>query len=317
MKTINSIFLLSLVLFTFSCDDILEEDITDSVIQTIAPQNNEEIESNVVSFRWNTVKGADKYRLQIYSSTQAIALDSLVSGSGFTCPLLPGAYQWRVRGENFGYQSAYCLQMSFSVIETDDLTNQQVTLANPASGFYTNAASIVCSWQGINVADSYDFELVDLTNGQTIIHQQSNITTTNLTLNNTMLNHDAEYQWRVRAVNSTSQTPYATRRFLIDRVNPNPPLNSLPATNSTQLINQSINFSWNPLPDTGVIQSPVSAVIEFSNDSNFTSILLSSPSVTASFQQTFTVPGTYFWRIKMTDLAGNSVYNTPFKFTIN
>lgn len=317
MKTINKIILSSLALLVLSCEDIIETDISNDIIQTISPQNNSEIVSNVVTFQWNSLKGAKNYRVQVYASGQTVVLDSLVNKTNFTYPLSQGDYQWRVRGENFAYQSSYTFPAKFSVIETDDLSNQQVILTSPTSGFYTNATSLICSWQSINVADYYELELINITSGETI-YQQSNITTTSATLNNTILNQDAEYQWKIKAINSTSETPFASRNFSIDRINPNQPQNNLPANNSTQNVNQAIDFSWNSPSDTGIVQSSISYTIEFSNDSTFANIYQTSNSITTTFQQSFSVAGIYYWRIKATDLAGNkSIYSTPFKLTIN
>ena len=105
MKTISKIILLAFTLMIFSCEDVLEDDITNEIIQTISPIEGEVVSSNVVNFQWNIQKGADKYRVQVYNANQAIVLDSLVENkSNLTYPLLAGAYKWRVRGENFGYQ---------------------------------------------------------------------------------------------------------------------------------------------------------------------------------------------------------------------
>lgn len=318
MKTLNSIILIALSIITFSCDDVFEEDITDDIIQTTYPTSNTQIESNVVSFQWNSLKGADKYRVQVYGSNQLIVLDSLVSTNHFTTSVSPGSYQWRVRGENFAYQSAYTFPIPFSVIETEDLTNQQVVLISPANSFYTNATSLTCSWQEVSVADSYDLQLIDVTHGQSVVYQQSGITSTSVTLNSTALALESEYQWKIRALNSTSQTGYTSRNFFIDRTNPNQPQNNLPATNSIQIINQPISFSWTTLADPGTIQSPVSYIIEFSNDASFATIIQTSASSTTTFSQSFTQSGIYYWRVRIKDEAGNNSANsTSFKFTIN
>lgn len=318
MKTINKIILFSLALLVLSCEDIIETDISDDIIQIISPQNNSEIVSNVVTFQWNSLKGANKYRVQVYGTGQTVVLDSLVTKTNFTYPLSQGDYQWRVRGENSAYESSYSFPVNFSVIETDDLSNQQVILNSPANGLFTNSTSLICSWQNISAAEYYELEVTNITNGQTIIYQQSNITATSAALSNTILTQDAEYQWKIKGVNSSSQTPFFSRNFSIDRVNPNQPQNNLPANNSIQIINNEIDFSWNSPTDNGVVQSSISYIIEFSNDITFTNIFQVSNSSSTSFQQSFSAAGIYYWRIKATDLAGNnSIYSTPFKFTIN
>ena len=318
MKTVNKIWLLSLALGIVSCDDIFEKDITNDTIQTISPSNEAVVESNVVNFQWNSLEGADKYRIQLIASNQAIVLDSLVSKTNLTFPVTQGEYQWKVRGENFAYQSSYSTLLNLTVIETSNLANQQVVLSSPSNGFYTNDTNLTCSWQGINKVDYYDLELVNMTKGQTVVYQLSNITNTLATLNNTILSQDAEYQWKIRAVNNTSKTAFASRVFSLDKVNPNQPQNNLPANNTVKVANQSITFDWVSPTDTGIIQSPISYTIEFANSNVFTTIIQTSNSSTTTFSQAFTLTGEYYWRIKTSDVAGNSsIYSAPFKFTIN
>lgn len=318
MKTINKILLFALAIATVSCEDIIEEDITNDTIQITSPLNGAEIESNVVNFQWNELDGADKYRVQVYNEDSAMVLDSLVNHYNFTYPILPGSYQWRVRGENSAYQTAYTFPVSFTVIESTDLTTQQVVLSSPSNNYYTNSTSLICTWSPITTADYYELELVNLTSGSTVVYQQSNITTTSITLNSTNLSQEAQYQWKIKAVNSTSMTPFATRNFYIDRTNPNQPQNSLPAHNSTQIINQAISLSWTATTDVGTIQSSLNYTIEFSNDISFATVIHSSTTSTTSYEHTLTTAGIYYWRVKATDAAGNNgAYSSPFKFTIN
>lgn len=317
MKILNRILFFLLVPMLFSCEDIMEEDITDDIVHLVSPINQQEITSNVVNFQWQAIKGADDYRIQIFSSNQAMVLDSLVGNNIAVFPMAPGNYQWRVRGENFAYTSSYSFTSTFSVVETDDLTNQQVILSSPNVNYY-KSNSLTFTWQSINVAEKYNFELVNVTNGQTLVHQVPDLVTNTLTLNNTILADDAEYQWRVMALNSLpSSTPFANRNFFIDRVNPNQPVNAAPTSNSTQVAGQPITFTWNMGADNGTIQSAISYIIEFSNSSSFSPILQTSNSTTNSFQQAFQADGDYFWRVRAKDQAGNiSNYSNHFKFTI-
>jgi hypothetical protein len=319
MKTINKILLLAFVLLAFSCEDILEKDISNDTVQILSPLANAQIVSNVVNFQWNKLKGANKYRVQVYSANQSIIKDSLVSNTNLTLPLLQGQYQWRVRGENFAYQSAYSFPVSFSVVQSLDLSTQQVLLSSPVNNLFSKATTLTCSWQAISVANTYELELINVTAGQSIVLQQSNITTTSLLFSAANLSQDAQYQWKVKAVNASSQTPFASRTFSIDRVNPNQSTNSLPANNATQLVNQQVNFSWTVPTDTGIIQSPIASyAIEFSNTNTFTIITQTLNSTTSAVTNTFTSAGDYYWRVKATDGAGNvGATSQPFKITIN
>lgn len=318
MKTTKILFALFFTVLLYSCEDIIEEDITNDIVQVIYPVNNEVVESNVVNFQWNNLEGADDYRIQIFGTNSSIVLDSLVGQNSISLPLNQGNYQWRVRGENSAYTSSYSLNNTFSVVETDNLTNQQVLLSSPSDSFYTNNANVVLTWQTLSAADTYSFELSRINNGELVINQQSNLTSNSVTLNNTLLNQNAEYRWKVKAVNATSSTAFYSRKFYLDTVLPNQPSNVTPLNNSTQIINQPITFNWSIPADSGVVQSPLIYTIEFSNTLAFTTVILSSNVSVNSFQQTFTASGDYYWRIIAKDQAGNTgVSSSPFKFTID
>jgi hypothetical protein len=319
MRIISKVVVVLMGIVFFSCEDIIEEDITNDTIQVIYPQNSEVVTSNVVNFQWQSLDGADDYRVQVFTSnTSNMVLDSLVPQNHLNIPMPQGNYQWRVRGENSAYTSTYSMNHNFSVVESTDLTNQLVILSSPSDSFYTNNSNAILSWQSLTAAQSYSFELVNITNSQSIVNQQSNLTATSLALNNTLLSVDSEYRWKVKAVNTTSQSQFTSRRIFLDRVIPNQPLNVLPIDNSTQIINQQINFTWSIPADTGTIQSAITYEIEFSHTISFGAIFQTSTATGSSFQQPFTALGDYYWRVKAKDAAGNvSVVSSPFKFTIN
>ncbi len=300
-----------------SCEDIIEEDITDDYVQVSYPQNGQTISSNVVNFQWQELDGADDYRVQIFESGMGMTLDSLVSGSNFTYPMNPGSYQWRIRGENSAYVSQYTFNFSFSVILTSDLTNQQVILSSPSENLYTNNPSVILNWSSLAAAETYDFELVNVGNGS-VVNQQNGLTSTSLTLNSTILVSDAQYRWKVRAKNSTTQTQYSSRVFYLDRSNPNTATLLTPADQATYSSGQQANFTWSMPSDVGMVQSAISYVIEFSQSANFDTIMQTSELTTLSFQQVFPTTGDYYWRVRAKDVAGNIGLNSPiYKFTVN
>jgi len=85
----------------YACDDILEEDITNDVVIVTAPTSGQIVQGNVTEFSWQSLDGADEYRLQVLASDQQIITDSIVSNTSLNLNLLPGQYQWRVKGRNF------------------------------------------------------------------------------------------------------------------------------------------------------------------------------------------------------------------------
>jgi len=317
MKAINKIILISLAILTYSCEDILEEDITNDIVQIISPAKDTKIESNVVSFKWNSLKGADKYRIQVFTTDQVLLLDSLTTKANLILPLNAGNYIWRVRAENYAYQSTYSFPSGFSTTIPDDLTNQQVILSSPDNDKFVNFINVTLNWIPLNKATSYSAKVVNTVTGEEVFSKSD------LTENSVMLDKptlvDGNYEWRIKAKNTDSETKqYSSRKFNIDTTPPNQPKNMLPVENSTQTVNTAVTYTWSIPTDVGLAKSQISYVVEIAGDTTFSSIYQTINSNTTTLQYTSTTTGVYYWRVRAIDGAGNiGPDSTGFKFTVN
>lgn len=316
----NNIKFLSVVCFLLflSCDDILEENLTDDLVTPITPTTGSTIVNNLVHFSWQALDGADDYRLQLINPSQnnIILLDSLINETSFQYPLEPGAYEWRVRGENFAYETAYSFPISFNVEASSDLTNQTLILNTPTDNLYTNTTNLLFTWSNLLYADSYTFELIKNLNGQTTLTQQSGITGTSFSVNAAVFDVDAEYIWNVKAINTTSETIYTSRSVFLDRQVPNQPALSTPADEEI-ITGTTVDFSWAIGQDSGNVQSEVSSILEIAQDANFNTIIESLAITNGSTQQvSIATAGTYYWRVQTKDAAENvSSYSVSRTFT--
>jgi len=312
-------------LFLFAmigCDDVLEDDITDNNITVTAPLNDDTVVSNAVTFQWNANSGSNDYRIQVNDASNVMVLDSLVPTNSFTYPLSPGMYSWRVRGENFAYQTAYTFPVPFTMEASEVMTNQTVILNSPSDNFYTNTTSgQLVTWGGIPTADTYTFELDrDVSGSVSTINQTPGITATSYNISSADMTTDAIYIWKIKALNvsTTTETVYSTRNILLDTQIPNLATLSTPVSDATESQSASVVFVWNTAVDTGVVQSPVTSVLELASDITFTNIIQTYTVATNSQSHTFSATGDYYWRVKNTDEAGNSsIYTTSWKVTIN
>lgn len=299
------------ILFT-SCEDILEENISDDTIRAISPKDDEIIEGNSVNFTWNSLDGADEYRIQILEGdTEEIVLDSLLRNNFLALPMISGSYDWRVRGENFAYQTGYSFPESFMVESTNDLSTQNVFLNSPADNIYTKNNNISLNWSALTAATSYTLQVKKTIGSNTsVVLLESDVITASYALDGTILDEDAEFVWGVRAVNDISQTPETTRKILLDTALPNQPLLSSPSDDAT--VSLTVNFIWSLEQDTGETQSPVESVLEISSDENFGTTIASYSSENNNQQHTFDLVGQYYWRVSAIDAAGNK---SPFSDT--
>jgi len=316
--SIASIFLFALI----SCDDVFEDDITDENITITAPLNGTTVVSNTATFQWNSNSGSEDYRVQVSDASSVIVVDSLVSINSFVYPLSPGVYSWRVRGENFAYQTAYTFPASFTMEASEVMTNQTVILNSPSDNFYTNSTSgQLVTWTGIPTADTYTFELDrDVSGSVSTINQSPGITATSYNITNADMTTDAIYIWKIKALNTatTTETIYSTRKILLDTQIPNVAVLSTPVADGTEGLSTPVVFVWNNATDIGVVMSPVSSVLELASDIAFTSTIQTYEIGANTQSHTFAATGDYYWRVKNIDEAGNSSsYSTPRKVTVN
>ena len=108
-----------LLVITWGCDDIIEiEDISGDVVSVLAPADASVLSITEINFSWNAVEDAEQYKLQVatptFESATQVVLDTTITATNFTETLSTGAYQWRVRAENSGFQTGYTTQ-SFTV----------------------------------------------------------------------------------------------------------------------------------------------------------------------------------------------------------
>jgi 5-hydroxyisourate hydrolase-like protein (transthyretin family) len=107
--------------------------------------------------------------------------------------------------------------------------------------------------------------------------------------------------------------------FAMETTAPPSPTLTLPENASKQ--KEIITFDWSDVTDASL---PVTYTLQIATDSGFTNIVLNVASLTAS---TYTLTegqelakltdnGSYYWRVKATDAAGNSSYSNTSTFTV-
>lgn len=305
--------------FFYACDEILEENISNDSIITVSPKNNDLIISNTVGFHWMELEDADEYQIQINNSQNIIMVDSTVSTNYFNYPLIAGNYDWRVRGKNFAYQTSYTFPISFSVESTFDLSNETVILNSPSPNTYFNySENITFTWTAMPNSDSYTFEL-EKKPDNIVLFNQTGITETLYLLDNNVIQEDAEFLWKIKALNdsTSTETLYSTRTFFIDRVLPNTPILTSPEDEIFILTNESIVFVWENGNDTGNIKSPIHSILQIANDIGFNTIVEEFSISENNQSHFFTETGEYYWRVKNLDAAGNSSsYSMTRKITV-
>ncbi len=117
-RSYNLYILFILYNFLVSCD-VFEEDIKKDEVQLLAPQADDTLSKGDVLFWWSDLEGANKYHFQLvkpsFSDAREFLVDSVLTeidsinqeANKLTIRLDTGSYQWRVKAENFGYETEY------------------------------------------------------------------------------------------------------------------------------------------------------------------------------------------------------------------
>ncbi|WP_445713183.1 hypothetical protein [Flavobacterium sp.] len=300
-----------LLVFTFlSCEEVLmEDDISDETIVLLAPADNAQFFSTSVTLTWEPVQYATKYRLQIakpnFATATEIVLDTELTTTSFTQQLNIGDYEWRVKAINSAYETNYVARR-LTVVSNDEFDNNIVVLNNPSNSLNSNSVNQTLSWNAVIGATSYQLQIFD--NSSTLVSNQ--------TLATTSYSHtftEGNFTWKVRASNGTDYTLYSSRTILIDTTLPNVPTLTAP-TNASTTSSSNISFNWNRIPISG--SQEFDSLYVYSNVA-LTNLVLKKR-VTNPHSETILDNGTYYWRMKSFDEAGNvSAASSTFSFTKN
>ena len=304
-------YILPALLLFLSCEEILlEDDISDEVVILTAPVDDAQFFSTSITFTWETIENGTEYRIQIakpdFDNPLQIIADSVIDTTSFTTQLSVGNYEWRVKGVNSGYETAYSTR-SFTVVSNEDFQSNTVVLTSPVNNLITNNSSQNLAWQSVLGATAYNFQILD--NNNAIVNEQ-NVTSNSINYTFT----EGDFQWRVRATNGEQNTLYSSRDILIDTTVPNTPALSTPANSSTTS-NNDVTFTWNRTPLEGSTERDV---IYIYNNSSLTAPAIYEGEETSPYTLSTLNNGTYYWYVKSFDEAGNeSQQSSVFSFTLN
>ena len=307
MKKKNIFFAVSLiftVIIFIGCKTFFLPEIKNSYVQINSPIDGFNTSSDVVSFWWEELDGAEKYNLQIVSpnfdTIQRLYLDSMIVVNKFDVSLPAGNYQWRIRAENYD-QASNWVTRNLTITLNDTLGSKTIVIKKPSDNAWLNTSSVGFSWFKLTGADDYRFDLLDASNNPVI---SPIITTIDSTVVTGLV--DGIYTWKVKANNGFSSTAYSTRTVKIDLINPAAPSLLLPLYNDTAS-SGTVSFSWTRGSDSG---SPITDSLFIYSDSLLT--ILNHATISTTQNTSVTLPtGNFFWRLKGKDAAGNiSTYSS-------
>jgi hypothetical protein len=300
------------IFLVLSCEEIiLEDDISDEIINLVAPADDAQFYSTGITFTWDPIEDGTQYRIQIakpnFDSPMQIVADNIIDTTSFTTQLNIGQYQWRVQAVNSGYTTAFATR-SLTVVSNEDFESNTVSLLLPQNNLVTNNNTQNLTWQPVIGAVTYKVQIINSTTSTTVHEQDVNATSLAYTFSN------GNFHWKVRASNAEGQnTMFSSRSLLVDTQAPNTPTLTTPVNLSISSDN-NVTFGWNR---TSLAGSTETDSLYIYNNSQLTD--LEYKNIHTSPYTNSTLPnGTYYWFVKSFDAAGNAgAQSQVFSFTLN
>ena len=306
--------IISTLLLLHSCMGFFEENLDNGTYAVQLQSPNDSLVSNsfAITFLWEKMKEAKRFRLQVvhpsFEHMEYMVVDTFITDNSFTYTFTEkGEYAWRVRAENNTSETPYSSRM-FSIDKTVNLAEQVLLIVSPKADFATNAYSLDFKWVSLPAADDYLFSVQKENAQGEYIVEPVLLTSTKYTLDNGTINFaEGTYFWSVQARNSLpSKTPEVTRTFMIDRTSPGTPGAVFPAKDTIMKI-KTIAFTWERYDDgTG---SPVfdTVYVLKKNISGTFDIYrkVKQSSIVTETTITNLVSGEYQWHVQSFDMAGN------------
>jgi hypothetical protein len=291
------LFCLALII---GCSEFIEKDLTSQKVFLTSPSDSIETNKYTQSFVWEPVNNAS-YRMQIaspsFTSSAEIIQDTVLKASKYNFILEPGRYEWRVRAENSGSAGIYSTHTL--IIHESSITNQQVLIKTPLSGFVTNQTNVVYSWHNMFGAKAYYLQ-IDTANFEDEVGLVFKSRTANTEFS-VPLTTDKSYQWRVRAEADSVVSKWSPIQTYARDATPPEKVNAGTPANG-QVVVKPVILQWAIV--TGATKYQL--VLYKSNGSTFYNstfpLLLTTNSYSFADGD---VNETLYWKVRAVDAAGN------------
>lgn len=289
--------------------EVFDEDISNKNVTLVAPSDNATLDIREITFTWEEVEFAEEYILQIatpsFTNPTQIVVETLTSQTSSRHSLENGSYEWRVKAQNSASETSFSTNgfIVDALTFNEDISSETVTIIAPPEEAILTFENINFTWEQVEFAEDYQIQIAtpNFTNPtQVVVDEILSGTTSLQTLT------DGTYEWRVKARNSESQTPFTTTGFTVaiddDMDISNQTVQLIAPSNGSVLDFQEVNFTWQG------VTNATEYFIEIATP-NFTNPTQSFQNTVSntSFMQILD-DGEYEWRVQ----ARNSSSQTPF-----
>jgi hypothetical protein len=271
------------------------------------PANGAATNDNTTSLDWSDVTDASgvSYSLQVDNNSDfgspEVDVSGLATSAYTTAALADGTYYWRVRAvDGVGNSSAWTAARYFTV---DTIAPTMPQLLSPASGALTNDTTPDLDWADVSdtTGVTYSLQVSTVSTFSSTVVNVTGLTTSAYTT--AVLAAGTKY-WRVKAIDGAGNDSgwSSAWNFTIDTTAPTLPTLVSP-TNGAMVNTATPSLDWSDSTDASGV---VSYRVQVASDSGFNSLVVNVSGLAASAYTTVALAqGTWYWRVKAVDGAGN------------
>ncbi len=182
--------------------------------------------------------------------------------------------------------------LSCEHVDIDDLSNEVVSLVAPPNNSVSQLNNLTFWWEAVEDADEYNLQIAQYSFdsiGYLILD------TTTAETNYSYNLPKGVYQWRVKAVNNASESPYFTFNLEVeinDDLDSQTIILKSPKNNLTTN-EKSINFEWNTIEIADVYTFQLAG-----NFGDISSFIINETLTGTSYTHTFESEGSFEWRVR-------------------
>jgi hypothetical protein len=293
------------IFLLYSCEDFIEANLSKQSINLISPPNNYVSEKFTLTFKWEDLKGAENYKLQLFkinplNSQQLFIIDTNVHIAHFGYTLDPGSYKWQVRGENNSSKTEYTTAY-FKVDSSTNLSNQLVKLITPADNSFSDKLDQTFTWVAMPTATSYVFK---------INNELHTVLTTSITY---QFSKTGTYTWSVFAENTISKSKTSQATIIIDTLKLLPPTLQKPVNNDTLSLNQlPVSLEW------ASVNNAAKYNVQISENSTFNAIVKDTVTSNTFIKAYVSRMKYFYWKVRSISSSGiKGEYSPAYIFRVN
>ena len=278
----------------------------------VSPGNGSTVADLTPTFDWNDVTDATSYTILVdnASNFSSPEINASPTTSTYTpaSDLAAGTYYWKVLATNSSGSSAY--SAAWTVTLTAPLPIPDVpVLISPTSGSTVEDLTPTFDWNDAANATSYHIQIATKSN-MTGLVVDTDVASSTYTPGSNMA--EDVYYWRVLSTNATGSSAY-TSTWNVNVIAP-PPLPGTPTlispANGSGTSDTTPSFDWSDASDATGYE------ILIDNNSDFSSPTISTTTVTSDYTATTLALGTYYWKVRGTNVTGSGSYSASWSFSI-